>query len=208
MLKVSGQHTLRQRIEAAQKLGGYRNVGKLAEAAGVPGFGAQSIRRVMYGERELADHEAQALAHAAGLPVDFFAIDLAQLVPVEPPEDLAATIRKLTERVDNYELVFRGLTERLRDERNQTRAEILQRLDQLAQVVTRNAKAIDGLTVSTEQIVKDAMRGYGGQVVGRAGDADQGDQAAETPRDEVRAKTAAARARAQGKPGNAKRPAG
>lgn len=204
-----------RRIRAAAALGDYDSIRALAQAVDLAGFGEKTINRVLYGQRPLKPHEAEAIARACDINPAFFTADLSQ--PPEAPDEDAVT--RVEERIEQEFTFYRGFIERIREQRtkdidrlaasfDETTRMLADRLEEIAEIAAENQRTLAGLTVSTEQVVRDAMRGYGGAVADRLPDVAPSDQAADAPREPGRAKQAGSRARGPRRRGNGPPPAG
>ena len=80
------------RIRAARHLAGFTDVGALAKAIDQKGLRTTTLRQMEREEIDSQPRDLEAIAHACGLPVEWFVADLtriAELAPEDPRRVLA-----------------------------------------------------------------------------------------------------------------------
>lgn len=146
---------LRDRIVAARTLRGWSQDEMNRHLAEL-GWGAQDGGRIERGDKALAPHLIPALAKTLGVPDAWFIDPDLDLTGHEPAEDFAANLHELSNSVEEHHVLFRGIVERVRDERVRSHRQIVERLDYFTEVVQR-LEAIG--VAATERIkrIEDAI---------------------------------------------------
>lgn len=178
-----------RRIKAAQALGGYPSVKALAQAiTTVKDFGDKTINRVIYGQRTLEPHEAQAIADACGIHVDFFTADLSKLSAHPAPTD-NEIINAVNAKIAEHDQHMAEAVELLMTQISQVR---------LAERLAAIEDAVLGVR-GDELALRDAGRAVTGRLADQLGDGAQDDQAAGGTQSDADANQGSARARREGK---------
>lgn len=101
----TSQDERQRRMRAARALAGFKNVGDLADAIGADaGLGERTLRKLEGGESPLRPPAMREIAHACGLPYEFFTVDFSRLPLLAGADDdspslTGAEVRSLVDLV-------------------------------------------------------------------------------------------------------------
>lgn len=113
VLPVDEQEDRRRRMRAARAIGGFKNVGDLADAITADAsLGERTLRKFESGESPLRPPAMREIAHACGLPYEFFTADFSRLPELadQPAstEPLAEQVREQGQRLERIEALLLG----------------------------------------------------------------------------------------------------